>query len=394
MMTNNRKRESGLSLVELMISLAISSLVTVGLIQMFTASQESADLLRGQAAVGESGRFAMEMMARSIRQSGNRGCNSKREIENTIGTVPYEFSLTNGVQGLEGDPASMNWTPSFGLLNFPLTSGASDTNVYSPNGESGTGVPEDDLVQGSDILTVWFADPTTYSVDPAAAIASGTEDIRLCHRNAATATACNVTKAMVEEDIERYHIALINDCATENMIVITNIATDSGLASLQHSAGAGVSGAVNLTPIMGTGSGYQNTAVVQPIVSHTYFVAQSSNVNKFGDPVFSLFRKSGVNAPIELVEGIEDMQILYGVDDQGALLVPSTWVTASSVDNFADVIAIRVQLTASSVNDVGSTQGWQDNNADGVVNSDDADGLLRRNFTQTIRLRNRLRKET
>ena len=62
-------KQRGLSLVELMISLAIASMVTLGMIQMFTANQESADMLRGQAQLGESGRFAMEMMAR-VAKSG------------------------------------------------------------------------------------------------------------------------------------------------------------------------------------------------------------------------------------------------------------------------------------------------------------------------------------
>ena len=86
-------QQQGLSLIELMISLAISSMVTLGLIQMFEANQETSGMLRGQAFMGESGRFATEMIARSVRKAGYRGCNSKRSIEDTINTVPYELSL-------------------------------------------------------------------------------------------------------------------------------------------------------------------------------------------------------------------------------------------------------------------------------------------------------------
>jgi type IV pilus assembly protein PilW len=134
----------------------------------------------------------------------------------------------------------------------------------------------------------------------------------------------------------------------------------------------------NLTPIMGTGSGYNDGAVVAPIVSHTFYIGTSANTNEFGDPISSLFRKEGINAPVELVEGIEDLQVLYGVDTGGEALVPTTYVDASGVSDWRDVISVRVQLTANSVEDVGSS---------------DADGILRRTFTQTVRLRNRLKKE-
>lgn len=359
--------QKGLSLVELMISLAISSLVTLGLIQMFTANQETSALLRGQATLGESGRFAMEMMSRSLRRANYRGCNSKRPIEDTIDTVPYEFSLDNGIRGYEGQ-AGGTWSPSFSTDLLPRTTGSTDTNVYAPGGETLTGLDLDAIVAETDVITVWFASDTEFSVDAATQpLTTGAETILL-----------DATQAEVLAEMGQYHVAFINDCAVENMVVITAINNVSGQAELTHIAGAGVGSTVNLTPIMGTGSGYKENTVVSPIISHIFYIGTSANTNEFGDPVLSLFRKESLSAPVELVEGIEDMQILYGVDTGGAALVPTTYVNASLVADYRDVIAVRVQLTANSVDDVGSS---------------DADGVLRRTFTQTIRLRNRLKKE-
>lgn len=359
--------QRGLSLVELMISLAISSLVTLGLIQMFTANQETSTLLRGQATLGESGRFAMEMIGRSLRKAGHRGCNSKRAVEDTIDTVPYEFALDFGLRGYEGEGGG-TWSPDFSTTLMPRTNGGTDTNVYAPGGESGTGVDLAALQTATDVITVWFTDSTKYTVDTATQpLTTGAEAILL-----------NASTTDIADDLAQYHVAFISDCATENMIVLTNITNNGGQAELAHSAGAGVGATQNLTPIMGTGSGYQDGVVVHPIVSHTFYIGESDNVNEFGDPVYSLFRKEGINAPVELVEGIEDMQILYGVDTGGEALVPNSYLDASLVSDFRDVIAVRVELTVSSVNDVGSSA---------------ADGILRRTFTQTIRLRNRLKKE-
>ncbi len=94
--------------------------------------------------------------------------------------------------------------------------------------------------------------------------------------------------------------------------------------------------------------------------------------------IYSLYRKDNLAGPVELVEGIEDMQILFGVDNGGELLVPSTYMDSSLVTDFRDVVSVRVQLTVNSVDDVGSSA---------------ADGILRRNFSQTVRIRNRLKKE-
>lgn len=376
------RRQMGLSLVELMISLAISSVVTIGLIQMFTANQESASMLRGQATLGESGRFAMEMIGRSVRKANYRGCNSKRAVEDTIDTVPYEFSLELGLQGYEGNVGG-GWSPDFSTTSMPRTSGASDTNVFSPNGETLTGVDLDDLVDATDVITVWFAGSNEFSVDTAVQpLSSGTEAILL---NASTADIAN--------DLARFHVAFINDCSAENMIVITQINSVGGQAELEHNAGSGVGTTQNLTPIMGRGAGFQDGVIVHPIISHTFYIGTSGNVNSFGDPIAALYRKEGINVPVELVEGVEDLQILYGVDTGGAALVPTTYVDASLVSDYRDVIAIRIQITANSVEDVGSTQQFRDLDGDGDIDVDDVDGLLRRTFTQTIRLRNRLKKE-
>jgi type IV pilus assembly protein PilW len=317
--------------------------------------------------MAESGRFAMEMISRSVRKAGYRGCNSKRAVEDTIDTVPYEFSLDLGLRGYNGN-AGGSWSPDFSTTLMPRTSGATDTNVYAPGGETLTGIDLVALEEETDVLTVWFASSTDYSVTtPTQPLTTGAEAILL-----------DATTTEIVGDLAQYHIAFINDCSTENMFVITAINSIAGKAELEHAAGAGIGAAQNLTPIMGTGSGYQDGVVVNPIVSHTFYIGQSSNVNEFGDPILSLFRKEGVSAPVELVEGIEDLQVLFGVDTGGAVLVPNTYVDASLVADYRDVVAVRIQLTANSVDDVGSSA---------------ADGILRRTFTQTIRLRNRLKKE-
>jgi type IV pilus assembly protein PilW len=373
-MMNYRNRQQGLTLVELMISLAIVSVLTVGLIQMFTANQESSRMLTGQGTLAESGRFAMELIARSVRKAGYRGCNSKRSLDDNINDEPYEFNLTAGMQGFNA--TGSGWSPNITSI-LPQTEtdpSVSDTNVYLA---AGTGVIVDDyatcpttgcLKSGADIITMRFASSTEYSVDIANfPINSGAEDVII-----------DGVLADVQADFDQYHLVFINDCNTEDMFVVTALADEGGgQTRISHSVG-GFGSTQNLQSSLGDGSGYQTGATITPIASNTYYIGASRSLNNQGDPVDTLYRKSDLDAPQELVEGVEDLQILYGVDTGGDALVPNTYVDASLVSDFNDVVSVRVQLTVNSIDDVGSS---------------DADGILRRNFTQTIRLRNRLIQE-
>jgi Tfp pilus assembly protein PilW len=100
-----------------------------------------------------------------------------------------------------------------------------------------------------------------------------------------------------------------------------------------------------------------------------YFVARGTRTNDRGEPVWSLRRKAGRSAQ-QLVAGIEDLQVLYGIDgtpgdDSG----PEQYVTADQIGTAA-VQAIHVMVIASSV--------------DAAMD----DAPLRRPFAQTIAVRN------
>ena len=64
----------GFSLVELVIALALGSVVTAGVVQLFVANSETHNLLVGQSRMQESARFALDFIGRQVRQAGYRGC--------------------------------------------------------------------------------------------------------------------------------------------------------------------------------------------------------------------------------------------------------------------------------------------------------------------------------
>ncbi len=92
----------------------------------------------------------------------------------------------------------------------------------------------------------------------------------------------------------------------------------------------------------------------------------------------------------ELVEGIEDMQILYGVDTSGSS-EPDTYVNASDVgnSNWDKVRSVRISLLSSSINEYGLEKDTQTYTLLDTTFDDSSDERRRRRvFTTTILARN------
>ena len=96
--------------------------------------------------------------------------------------------------------------------------------------------------------------------------------------------------------------------------------------------------------------------------------------------------------PVEMVEGVENLQLLFG-EDTDTDLVPNLYTTASSVTDFNNVVTVRISLTVNSIDSVGASVppslgclgagGFQD-----CISGEVFDGLMRRTFTKTVQLRN------
>ena len=112
----------------------------------------------------------------------------------------------------------------------------------------------------------------------------------------------------------------------------------------------------------------------------TYSIANGAS----GEP--SLFRTEFGTA-LELVEGIEEMQILYGVDSDNYQFA-NQYLSSNNVADFEDVVSIRVMLLVRSIDDfvAEAPQTYSFNGAQTTP----ADRRLRQVFTATVALRNRI----
>lgn len=73
---NNKTRTSfGFSLIELIVALAISSILAIGIVKMYSASKNSFYVQNDSSKLQESGRFVFDMLISDLRRSGYYGYN-------------------------------------------------------------------------------------------------------------------------------------------------------------------------------------------------------------------------------------------------------------------------------------------------------------------------------
>ena len=177
-------------------------------------------------------------------------------------------------------------------------------------------------------------------------------------------------------DISVGDYAVISDCEQAALFRVTGMTGGANLTLVRNTGTgpfdnrAGVSLSEQRRPYGGPGD--NQGSVVARVNTDIFFVAESANNNNRGDAITSLWRKSGVDAPVELVEGISDLQVLFGIDSTPSDTENSAnrYVSFGAVGNNV-VRSIRVSIEANTVDVVS-----------------DSPEPISRTFTQTISLRN------
>ena len=376
-----RSLQKGLSLVELMISLTVGSVITAGVVQLFSANSETYGVLTGQSRMQESARFSLDFIGRDVYKAGYFGCFSSNEqlywTAASGDNIPYEFDLRSGLQGYNASEVDRDWNPD--LDDLPTTVNGTNTNVFV----AGTGINSDSIVSGTDVITIRSLSAQDVETRLTEELLNATDDIEVVKPADGT-----------ELGFGQGDLAMIYDCEKATIFQVTDLTPESDPIVIEHDVDtAGVSWG-NSFARLAIKNSFGTDAYVSAIETNTYFIAPGQGENNSGQAPLSLWRKSGTTSPIELVEGIENLQILYGVstDDD---LTPNQYVSSINDVSLKNVVTIRVTVIANSIDDVGGssapTHGCNIQNCYEDEGEDEAgiDGLIRRAFTQTFMLRNR-----
>lgn len=340
----NKRSSQGLSLIELMIALLIGLLISAAVLQIFISSKNTFRMQEAMARLQENGRFAVNYMANDFRMAGFMGCGNADRIPVNIiaqadggGLAVSAFDSDTVIVGENNVAASHAWGAAAGTDTIVIRKAAS----------------------GSMRLT----------------------------GNMGTVNA-NIQVASNTLGVEAGDILFISDCINADIFRATNVSSGSSTVTIAHSNARNTSNNLSKT--------YGSDAEVLVFESVAYYVKDTGRTTPNGDAIRALYvrREKGKTAEAatayELVEGVQDMQLEYGIDAGNDNLADS-YVPASSSIDWSKVVSVRFSLLMQGVEGkvLGSSGTMvQSINYNGSAVA--ADGRLRQKFGTVVAVRNRV----
>ena len=352
-----RGRESGLSLVELMVAMVLSLLLIAGVIQIFVSSSATYSVNEAMARAQENARFATRFLGRDVQLAGYSGCGR--------GGVTRRINVL-------ADPVA-NDLPDDVLAGVSIT-GDIDMSALD---DRVSGV---DVVESSDGVTVYAADGQELFMPE---WDDDTDSIQL---------------AGDAEHIEKGDLVVVGDCSQADVFSVTGVSSsgsgEDATTDLGH-AGGDNQPTSNVCPERDDGQLCRDWGVspsVQRVGAWTFFIGESNGRR-------ALYRApaTGNGAARSLVEGVESLRIRYGVVESEAGFEQwdqaREYVAADAVDNWEDVVSVKIELVVSGgeqVPDAGDQTFPVFGDAEQAHDVTEEDRLMRR-VSRDITLRNRTR---
>ena len=368
------RKHHGFTLVELMIAMTIGLIILAAVAQIFATSRGTYGLQEGMARVQEGGRFGIEFLSVDIRMAGYAGCNSNL----TLGTPDASGNCKTGE-----------------VCN--IASGATAPEIFNPDGMQGHVYAG----TGTAFLSDWDPDlPGGYFSDNEVMPRT---DVIIIQR--ASTTGANLTgnttpdnaqvhildTADIGNQISQNDIVMLSDCKGGDIFRVTNNPTPSGgIINMAHASSGNTPNPPFLT------HSYGNDAELFKLVSRAYYISKR-DADGDGNPDLTdatlepaLFRKelvTGGTTAQELIEGVEEMRILYG-EDTDADKVTNIYRTASNVSDWSNIVSVRVGLLVRTPTNVDTGLDIKTYPIAGVSVGPFNDKRRRHAFTTTIQRRN------
>ena len=387
-----RERVRGLSLIELMIAMVIGLVLLLGLMQVFAASRTASRLSEGLARVQENGRFAMDYLQRDLRMAGHFGCvNDQSHNVQSPGSMHTTFDagghpaldFMQSIQGFEaadtepGKPLTLSATPSTGGIE------------YTPALPTEYAEALTNRVDGSDIVALRFLVPDGVPVT----LVGGTDDKPVFNFDSSR-------WAVLQNGVEAPGLFGVADCLTATMFQASEVSGSAGTVTFESAPNNTGSFTSLYTP--GQAMLYRAESVV-------YYIGYDATTKQSSLYRVRFSAKPGealvAVAPEALVEGVRNMQLLYGQDRSLSAASPPTGYidrqgTAADVeasitpaaDAWRRVGAVQLGLVLESPDPSAAAQANADAalTAMGVTFTAPTDGRFRTVYQTTIAVRNRL----
>jgi len=392
----SRRHARGLTLVELLVSISIGLVVVGALVALYLSTARSYRQLEALGQLQSNARHVFEIMGYDIRMAGNMGCH-----------VPGQSNPVNFINNYN---AAQQWwsntdRPLFGQDETSDSNATGDAN-YPQTAPGGYGP---NALRGDTLIVLRAnADESIGKV--------GSYDL--------SAVAIPFSDPL-NKGFRKGSLLLLTDCTTRAAVFHKTGPADPSdppyLSPIEHvkiSAGNSTTSQPgnckdSLAGTCAPGGSNQDMsgAKLLPLSANAYYLRNSGRkYNRSNSPIPSLYRQTlstsgGAVATDaqELVSGVTDLQILYGVDTSTPRDgIVDSYMTAAAInaagyswewtDDLTDstkrrVLAVRVTVTLESQDDNVSNESRSTTLGNGTVITD---RRLRRSYTMTFGLRQRL----
>ncbi len=367
-MMNPRHRTAagrGFTLVEILIAMLLGLGVVAAMFQFYQGNKQTYRITGVQSELNEGGRFAKEFLARDLRMAGYLSCGGAgATVGNTVNSGAGWLYELGGLEGFEG---GVDAPPADFAAR--VRAGTDSLIVRHSAAEDYQRVALDD----AENAVVQFTRPHNFRPGEVLVLSDA---------------AC--TQATLFQATDAFKV----DGEGAPSAEFDAIRHSEGAESPPGNCTAALRGEFSCSDLAGANAAaYDSGAQVTRYQAHAYYVSADAAA-----PALIRKRLVVVNGAARvqeetLLENVESMQILYGVDpqDDGIDRVES-YVRADQVASWDNVRSVRLALLLRSTETEAVSQEGRGATFDllGTAIDPPDDGRLRRVFTTTVALRNRV----
>ena len=339
----------GLTLIELMVAMAISAILLLGVATIYSASKRSYEVSDQFAILQENARYALYRLTKEIRMAGYTGCKDLDETDITIIS--------------ESPPTELE---SFKNKSY-ITGHHYDGSAWNPDFDT----PPSTIVTSADAITIRKASACSATISQAGD--SAESDLEIVRDN------CGFKEG---------DILLISDCQTTDMFTKTNGTSNTTIAHTTTDE-------KNTQSALSTA--FDTTAHVMRAEAITYYIGTDNTAEKNKHLYMQSLQAYGgeyKNVVTQLIPNVENMIIQYGVDTDGDESIDEIRGTELVGSDWDKVLSVYLRLLFYTDNIGNSPKAYTFNGVthDGVDPNPALpdDQRFRREFITTINLRNRI----
>ncbi len=325
----------GFSIIEFLIAMTLGTLMVAAVGSVYLSNKSTYRVQEGLARLQENARYANYYLNHELRMVGYQGCGGEsfvtmtNLVKNPSQVLVYNTPLL-GFDGLASSfspalPANLTGKVATGTDSFEIRMGT-DTNVQL----------KDDMNQSNNPILVYD---------------------RL--------------------GIQAGEVVMISNCQVGDIFIAGG---NTNATAITHTVSDNTSNSLS--------TAYTAGSHVMRYIYYAFYIKNTGRTNADGQPVYALVRQDVNGNETEIVDGVEQMRVRYGVDSNSDKTA-DTYQTATEVNNgnnWNNVISFKINLLFATVENVQNKP--QSYLFDGQTLTP-TDRKLRREWETFITIRNR-----